>query len=111
MRRILILTPFILFLYACHKEKNHPKACFTVDNPTMLLGDTVRIKFCPDAKISRDSEWEMGDGTTSKESIPKHVYQTQGTYTIKLISNEHINPVTHFQKRAVSEAQQTVTVQ
>lgn len=113
MRKILILTSFILFLYACHKEKNHPVACFTVDNPSMSLGDTVRIQLCSDAKISRDTKWDMGDGTENKGgAIPKHVYQSQGTYTIKLISTEHVEGVSlHFQKRFVSEAQQTVTVQ
>jgi hypothetical protein len=103
---------FILFLYACHKEKNHPVACFTVDNPSMSLGDTVRIKLCSDAKISRDTKWDMGDGTPDGGEIPKHVYQSPGTYTIKLISTEHVEGVSlHFQKRFVSEAQQTVTVQ
>ncbi len=103
---------FILLLYACHKEKNHPLACFTVDNPSMSLGDTVKIQLCSDAKISRDTKWDMGDGTTYGREIPKHVYQSPGSYIIKLISTEHVEGVSlHFQKRAVSEAQQSVTVQ
>ncbi len=109
------LAILALFVFcACHKEKNHPSACFTVDNPIMSLGDTVRIKYCSDAKISRDTKWDMGDGTTNNfnSAIPKYVYQAIGTYTIKLTSYEHTTGVSlHFQKKVVSEAQQTVTVQ
>lgn len=107
------IVPFILVaLFACHKEKNHPYACFTVDNPTMALGDTVIIKLC--GAITRESEWDMGDTTYKGGAIPKHSYRAKGTYTIKLKSSEHIGGggiFTHWQKQAVSEAQQTVTVQ
>lgn len=113
MRKIIISITFILFLYACNKEKNHPFACFTVDNPSMLLGDTVRIKLCTDAELSRDSFWDMGDGTKySGAAPPLHVYQSAGTFSIKLTSYEHLTGFSiHFHKRAVSVAEQTVTVQ
>jgi hypothetical protein len=110
----IFLALTLLMFYACHKEENHPYACFAVDNPIMSLGDTVRIKYCSNAKISRDTKWDMGDGTTNgfSSAIPKYVYKAKGTYTIKLTSYEHLEGMTlHFQKKAVSETQQIVTVQ
>ncbi len=112
MKNIFIITICSFLFYACHKEKNHPNACFTVMNPVMSLGDTVRIELC--GSITRESEWDMGDTTYKHAEIPKHIYKEKGTYTIKLNSSEHIDGFgifTHWQKRATSEAQQTVTVQ
>ena len=109
--KILALA-FSFSVCACHKKNEHPNACFTVDNPTMSLGDTIIIKLC--GNITRDSEWDMGDTIYKKSDIPKHVYKTKGTYIIKLKSYEHIDGgkmFTHWQKQAVSEAQQTVLIQ
>jgi hypothetical protein len=111
MKSLSIIVFCTLLLYACHDEKSHPHACFTVENPVMALGDTVKIKLC--GNITRDSEWDMGDTIYDSAEIPKHVYADTGTYTIKLKSYEHLSGkmLTHWQKGVTSEAQQTVTVQ
>lgn len=113
MKKILLIMLCGFLFVACHKEKNHPVACFKIDNPLMSLGDTVRIKYCTDAKISRDTKWDMGDGTIfGGGAIPIHVYKALGTYVIKLSSSEHIEGVsTHLQSRYISTTQQAVTVQ
>lgn len=39
--------------------------------------------------------WDFGDGTTSTDAYPTHLYQTPGTYTIKLTATDNLtcNPV------------------
>ena len=112
IKKSLIITFCLFLLYACHKKKNHPIACFEVENPVMSLGETLKLKICAITKTSY--EWNMGDGTnynTDPTSPPKHVYQAKGTYTIKLTVGEHISPLTHWAKPVTDETQQTVTVQ
>nr|BAL52673.1 PKD domain protein [uncultured Acetothermia bacterium]BAL59272.1 hypothetical protein HGMM_OP3C427 [Candidatus Acetothermum autotrophicum] len=38
----------------------------------------------PDGQI-KSWEWDFGDGTTSTEQNPSHVYRTAGTFTVKLV--------------------------
>ncbi len=33
-------------------------------------------------------EWDFGDGTTSTEEYPTHIYPTPGVYTIKLVARD-----------------------
>ncbi len=115
MKKLFIpFTVLIIFvIYSCHKAKYHPIACFEVENSTMILGDTIKIKTCTSGR-SKLNLWTMGDGATYELSgVPKHVYQAKGTYTIKLTVTEHIDggQITHWQKQATSEAEQTVSVQ
>jgi chitodextrinase len=112
MKKLLIIISINSLLAACHDKDGHPNACFTVSNPVMTLGDTVNISLC--GPITRESEWDMGDTIYKSAAIPKHVYKAKGTYTITLLSYEHMGGgkmFTHWQKQAVSEAQQTITVQ
>jgi hypothetical protein len=115
MKKLFILFTVLIFfvLYGCHKAEYHPVACFKVENSTMILGDTIKIKVCTSGR-SKLNLWMMGDGVTYELSgIPKHVYQAKGTYVIKLRVTEHVDggQVFHWQKPTTSEAEQTVTVQ
>lgn len=112
--KTLFITLILLTLSIFYGCKKHPefKVCFTVENPTMTLGDTVRIRMCATPGQS-SCNWDMGDGTTyntNYSNLPKHIYQANGTYTIKLSQNEHHEAIV-FHKRKTEETQQMVTIQ
>lgn len=87
---------------------NHPGAC---NNPTVITKDITFIDNLVDVELPEigpicinDSvnlnpsyrnvqtyNWDFGDGGTSTEANPRHVYTTPGTYTIKVIVG---NPTT-----------------
>lgn len=64
-----------------------PKACFEcVSN----IGYKVTFTNCSEYPTS--CLWDFGDGTSSIENAPTHVYNSIGTYTIKLtVSNEGLS--------------------
>jgi PKD repeat protein len=48
------------------------------------------INFINYSDNSTSYKWDFGDGTTSIEKSPTHIYNTSGTYTVKLVaSNEN----------------------
>ncbi|MCW3998655.1 MAG: PKD domain-containing protein [Candidatus Bathyarchaeota archaeon] len=66
-----------------------PQADFTVSLQRVLVLDTVNFR---DASTGNPTAWlwDFGDGQTSMEKNPSHVYQIVGTYTVTLrVSNEY----------------------
>jgi len=55
---------------------------FTADNQTSCSGV---INFSTSTTGFSSFHWDFGDGTTSTEQNPSHLYPTEGTYTVKLI--------------------------
>lgn len=71
-----------------------PKACFDYSN---ALGYKISFTNCSDYPTS--CLWDFGDGTTSTEKDPTHVYTRGGTYNVKLVvSNDGL---TDFITKAV----------
>lgn len=63
-----------------------PVADFTVDNRSICTGSEVT--FTDNSYYALTWNWDFGDGATSTEQNPTHVYSTAGTYTVRLtISN------------------------
>lgn len=61
-----------------------PKACFDYSISKIF---TASFTNCSDYPTT--CEWDFGDGTTSTEIAPTHVYGSLGTYTVKLsVSND-----------------------
>jgi PKD repeat protein len=64
-----------------------PVADFEFSPAQPAAGQTV--KFTDKSKDSdgqvKSWQWDFGDGTTSTEQNPSHVYRTAGTFTVKLI--------------------------
>ncbi len=52
-------------------------------NPTFEIMDT-EVLFYSNGKFVTDYLWQFGDGTTSSEANPSHVYPGPGTYTVTL---------------------------
>ena len=64
-----------------------PKACFECASN---VGYKVTFTNCSEYPTS--CLWDFGDGTSSIENAPTHVYNSIGTYTIKLtVSNEGLS--------------------
>lgn len=68
-------------------ENKPPVADFEFAPAQPAAGQTVKFadkSRDPDGQL-RSWEWDFGDGTTSTEPSPSHVYRTAGTFTVKLI--------------------------
>ncbi|OQX03625.1 MAG: hypothetical protein BWK80_55285 [Desulfobacteraceae bacterium IS3] len=63
-----------------------PTADFTADNTTGTA--TFTVNFTDKSSGSPISwQWDFGDGGTSKEQNPKHIYQIRGVFPVKLIAS------------------------
>ena len=67
---------------------NALNANFTVNETTIVLGDTVNFTDLSEGVIS-SWNWQMGDGSSSNLEKPSHKYAVPGVYTVTLkIQNE-----------------------
>lgn len=77
----------VVALQACKKEetatKPVPIASFTFSSDTNMRAP-VKVLFVNTSKNGATYLWDFGDGTTSTEDNPKHIYTQGGTYTITL---------------------------
>lgn len=112
--KTLFITLILFTLSIFYGRKKHPefKVCFNIENPTMTLGDAVRIRMSATPGKS-SCNWNMGDITTyntNYSNLLKHIYQAMGTYTIKLSQKEHHGAIV-FDKRKTEEILQMITLQ
>ena len=80
MKRILFLLIVIpIVLISCDIT---PEALFIVDNIEPEVGEEV---FFTNQSLNAVSfEWDFGDGTSSNESDPVHIYTGTGTFQVEL---------------------------
>lgn len=85
---IILLTGIIFVHIGCSKiDSTKPKACFECASN---VGYKVAFTNCSENQTS--CLWDFGDGTTSIENAPTHVYDSIGTYMVKLtVSNEGVS--------------------
>ncbi|MEO7906865.1 MAG: PKD domain-containing protein, partial [Saprospiraceae bacterium] len=68
---------------ACTKDEDKaPVACFTLEHPTVAAGETAHYNNC--SENAHHYEWDFGDGASSTLEMPTHVYNTAGSYIVKL---------------------------
>ncbi len=80
MKRLaLILLVLPLILISCRIE---PVAGFFTSEVNVEVGDEVY--FTNNSLDARHFEWDFGDGTSSTDVNPIHVYTASGTYTVTL---------------------------
>lgn len=65
--------------------KFDPKADFSY---AIDLNNGIEVSFQNASTYAEDFIWEFGDGTTSTETHPTHIYQTHGNYQVKLIAKK-----------------------
>lgn len=73
---------FALFLF-CSCNKNEPIACISSMDEKYEVDDKVTFL----ANCSENGfgyYWNFGDGSTSEDKNPEHVYTSSGTYTVEL---------------------------
>jgi PKD repeat protein len=80
MKRIIYLLMFLPFiLFSCQKV---PEASFSTDTPDTEVGQTVL--FDNHSHYSDRFEWDFGDGTTSTESNPAHIFTATNAFKVTL---------------------------
>jgi PKD repeat protein len=80
-RLFLILFASLLLLAGCTKK---PVSCFNIDTENPKAGIEVQFSNC-----SEDAEyyhWEFGDGNSSNQEKPTHIYTNTGQYIVSLIA-------------------------
>jgi len=87
MKQIIRLSIFLFIMafVSCEDEpdQNDPAACFTV--PTEIIAG-ISADFnssCSENAVS--FAWDFGDGGTSTQANPSHIYSAAGNYTVTLI--------------------------
>jgi PKD repeat protein len=78
MKKIAFFLLAIILFISCKKE---PVADFTVVGSTAVGGELV---FENNSSHSSSYLWDFGDNTTSNLSVPTHVFQKPGHYTVTL---------------------------
>lgn len=82
---LLILTISLLFFITCRKPENI-KANFNVPDITYVENCNL-VTFNNRSKAATDYIWDFGDGATSIEKNPSHLYEKTGTYTVSLMAS------------------------
>ena len=76
---ILLLGVLSLALSSCAVK---PQANFTI--PTQKIVAPAPVAFVNSSKNAESYEWDFGDGGTSTDANPMHVYKHSGNYTVVL---------------------------
>lgn len=82
MKRIIYLLIVLpLILLSCEKS---PRASFSIDTDDPVVG--LPIGFNNNSHFDTRSEWDFGDGYTSNDRNPVHIFTSTGSYEVKLTS-------------------------
>ena len=74
---------------------NVPVAKFHVEKDTLCLPEEA--SFVNESEHATMYEWDFGDGTTSTDENPIHVYEVVGSYTVRLIAKDPPLPADTFE--------------
>ncbi len=97
MKKYFVLFSAALFMFSCAR----PIANFTYDVEKKVAPSP--IKFKNQSKKAESYEWDFGDGKTSSQTNPHHVFKTSGNYTIVLKAKKGEKVSTYEQKIFVEE--------
>ncbi len=64
---------------------HQPTANFSTPDTLVCAGDTISFSNSSTSANGYTSLWSFGDGNTGTDNVPDHVYQNDGTYTVKLV--------------------------
>ena len=85
----VVLLGLLTTLFACSSDDSipNPESCFNF-NPTSDIKDGDQINFTSCSENANSYMWDFGDGSSSTQENPTHIYQTFGNFTITLtVSN------------------------
>ncbi len=86
--KFFILLAFIATLSGCIVDRHYApdvKACFTVSNGILATNKPVYFVNCSKDAVSFN--WDFGDGFSSNQKNPTHVYSQPGTYQVRMTAN------------------------
>jgi PKD repeat protein len=84
-----------------------PQGTFTAPAP-ITLGDPVTFTVTVTGSGPFEYLWDFGDGTTSTDASPTHLYTAAGTYTVMVTVTSDWGSVTLTDEFVVNEAVETV---
>ncbi|MFT3795353.1 PKD domain-containing protein [Flavobacterium sp.] len=59
-------------------------ADFKLTKPNALFLEGTQMELVNTSKNAKSYQWDFGDGTTSEEATPHHLFPKCGTYNVKL---------------------------
>lgn len=79
---LLIVVTQLLLTDCQFQIPELPVADFTIDNANCLL--PCAVTFNNSSQNASSYQWDFGDGETSEEMAPRHVYKNEGYFPVKL---------------------------
>ena len=96
MQRLLFSLLLLTLLSACAK----PIADFAYSADKKVA--PAKVQFDNQSKDAESYVWDFGDGTTSTDASPTHIYKSSGNYAISLKATKG-NKTTVSEKRIIVE--------
>lgn len=90
MKKVVLVFMFAWLVFpSCQKDRRRGDACISADKTTIAQNEEVAISNCGDAlpseRVATSLDW--GDGIETDGQTGTHIYDTTGTYTIRLMLN------------------------
>jgi PKD repeat protein len=86
MRKCIILFIILAVLIGCTKDslRKNAIACFNYSpNNDLKVGDTIFFSSC--SENSSNYFWDFGDGQSSNETAPWHIYVNAGSFKVRIV--------------------------
>ncbi len=85
---LLIVASVLVTVSSCKKDSDDPPAADPIASFQFEVseGSYLEVKFTNYSQNASSYEWNFGDGETSTESDPTHVYAIAGTYDVVLVA-------------------------
>ncbi len=77
---ILIIAGMLVLALSCKQDE--PRACFRLSTDYILVDSIVQFMDCSEGADSYF--WDFGDGNTSNEAAPQHIYSESDYYDVSL---------------------------
>jgi len=101
-----IILVIVFLLTACTDEDPttpDAKACFSIEpSSSIMVGDTIEFLNC--SENSGDYIWSFGDGLTSQDDSPNHIFASAGEYDVMLVAINETSADTLSQTITVEKA-------
>ena len=86
MEKLKFIIPILLLftINSCRRDKTPDliNACFTITGTEHFVNENVNFVNCSQYAVSYD--WSFGDGFTSNQRNPTHIYTLKGTYQVTM---------------------------
>ncbi len=95
MKKMFLATAIGLMVCSCNADDELVQddaqagstaavAEFKLTKPNEIFLEGTPLEVVNTSKNARSYQWDFGDGTTSEEAVPRHMFPKCGTYKVKL---------------------------